>query len=103
MKVPGVVKVVEIPAGPIPPVFAPLGGVAVIARDTWAALKGRQALEIEWDDGPNASYDSEAFHKTLSEGASKPAEAVRNAGDAMPAPRGAARRAQAEDQGGRSE
>jgi len=96
MKVPGVVKVVEIPAGPIPPVFAPLGGVAVIARDTWAALKGRQALEIEWDDGPNASYDSEAFRKTLSEGAGKPAKAVRNDGDAMQALQNAARRIQAE-------
>nr|WP_255592645.1 molybdopterin cofactor-binding domain-containing protein [Bordetella sp. BOR01] len=96
MKVPGVVKVVEIPAGPTPPVFAPLGGVAVIAKDTWAALKGRQALEIEWDDGPNASYDSEAFHKTLSEGANKPAKAVRNDGDAMQALAGAAQRIQAE-------
>jgi len=96
MKVPGVVKVVELPAGPTPPVFAPLGGVAVIAKDTWAALKGRQALEIEWDDGPNASYDSEAFRKTLSEGARKPAKAVRNDGDAMQALQGAARRIEAE-------
>lgn len=96
MKVPGVLKVVELPAGPTPPVFAPLGGVAVIATDTWAALKGRQALVIEWDDGPNASYDSEAFHKTLSEGASKPAKAARNDGDAMKALEGAAQRVQAE-------
>ncbi|WP_419195574.1 molybdopterin cofactor-binding domain-containing protein [Bordetella petrii] len=96
LKVPGVLKVVEIPAGPMPPVFAPLGGVAVVAQDTWAALKGRQALEIDWDDGPNASYDSEAFHKTLSEGAGKPAKAVRNDGDAMKALEGAAKRIQAE-------
>jgi len=96
LAVPGVLKVVEIPAGPIPPVFVPLGGVAVVAVDTWAALKGRQALEIEWDDGPNASYDSEAFHKTLSEGVSKPAKAVRNDGDAMKALEGAAQRVQAE-------
>ncbi|CAM4163126.1 molybdopterin cofactor-binding domain-containing protein [Bordetella tumulicola] len=96
MKVPGVVKVVEIPAGPTPPVFAPLGGVAVIAKDTWAALKGRQALEIEWDDGPNASYDSDVFHKTMSEAASKPAKAVRNDGDAMKALADAAQRIQAE-------
>ncbi|CAM3918000.1 molybdopterin cofactor-binding domain-containing protein [Bordetella muralis] len=96
MKVPGVLKVVEIPAGPIPPVFAALGGVAVVAADTWAAMKGRNALEIEWDDGPNASYDSEAFRKTLSEGANKPAPAVRNDGDAMKALEGAAQRIQAE-------
>lgn len=96
LKVPGVVKVVELPAGPTPPVFAPLGGVAVIASDTWAALKGRQALEIEWDDGPHATYDSEAFRKTLSEGAGKPAKPVRNDGDAMQALAGAARRIEAE-------
>src|SRR5690606_41631273 len=67
LKVPGVLKVVEIPAGPIPPVFAALGGVAVVAADTWAAMKGRSALEIEWDDGPNASYDSERSEEHTSE------------------------------------
>lgn len=41
--------------GSIPPAkFAPLGGVAVIADSTWAAIKGRDALKIEWDDGPHA-------------------------------------------------
>jgi len=37
--VPGVVDVVAIPTG-----------VAVVARDTWAAMKGREALNVEWDD-----------------------------------------------------
>src|SRR5690606_41671301 len=41
-------------------------------------------------------YDSEAFRKTLSEGAGKPAKAVRNDGDAMQALAGAARRIEAE-------
>ena len=54
MKVPGVVKVVTIDGTPPPAAFAPLGGVAVIANNTWAALKGREALKIVWDDGPNA-------------------------------------------------
>ncbi len=51
MKVPGVVKVVTIDGTPPPAVFAPLGGVAVIANSTWAALKGREALKIVWDTG----------------------------------------------------
>ena len=57
MKVPGVVKVVKIDGTPPPAAFAPLGGVAVIAKNTWAALKGRDALKITWDDGPNASFE----------------------------------------------
>ena len=58
MKVPGVEKVVDDPEGTPPPAkFQPLGGVAVIARNTWAAIKGREALKIDWDDGPNANYD----------------------------------------------
>jgi hypothetical protein len=32
--------------------------VAVIANNTYAALKGRDALKIAWDDGLNKSYDS---------------------------------------------
>ena len=57
MKVPGVVKVVKIDGTPPPAAFAPLGGVAVIAKNTWAALKGRDALKLTWDDGPNASFE----------------------------------------------
>ena len=43
---PGVEKVVEIEGTPPPSKFQPLGGVAVIARNTWAAIKGRDALKI---------------------------------------------------------
>jgi len=67
MDVPGVVQTVEMPALEPPAGFKPLGGVAVVAKDTWAAMQGAQALEIEWDAGPNADYDSEAFEKTLME------------------------------------
>ena len=81
-KMPGVEKVVEI-AGSTPPAkFAPLGGVAVIASNTWAAIQGRDALTIEWDDGPNAGYDSVAFRAQLAATAGKPGKVVRNQGDA---------------------
>ncbi|GAB7564178.1 molybdopterin-dependent oxidoreductase [Methylobacillus methanolivorans] len=83
LKVPGVVKVVELQSSNLPPLFHPLGGVAVLASNTWAAIKGREALKIEWDHGANASYDSVAFRKTLEEAARKPAKAVRNNGDAV--------------------
>ena len=46
MKVPGVLKVVPIDAPPTPPVvFQPLGGIAVVAENTFAAIKGRVAPE----------------------------------------------------------
>ena len=81
MKVPGVIKVVKIPSTPMPAVFAPLGGVAVIADSTWAAIKGREALKIEWDDGPHASYDSIAYRKELEAASLKPGKVERNEGD----------------------
>lgn len=85
MKVPGVVKVVEIAGSPAPALFHPLGGVAVIATNTWSAIKGREALKIQWNDGPNASYESAAFRATMEKAASQPGKVVRNQGDAMAA------------------
>jgi isoquinoline 1-oxidoreductase subunit beta len=96
LKVPGVVKVVEIEASAPPAEFNPLGGVAVIASNTWAAMQGRKALKIAWDDGPNAGYDSVAFKATLEEAARKPGKVVRNDGDVDAGMAGAARRLQAE-------
>jgi isoquinoline 1-oxidoreductase beta subunit len=80
-KVPGVERIVELPAWQPGSKFAPLGGVAVIASNTYAAIAGRDALEIEWEDGPNASYDTEAFKKQMEETAQKPGKVVRNQGD----------------------
>lgn len=81
LKVPGVVKVVQIEGRPLPSEFQPLGGVAVVAKNTWAAIKGREALKIEWDDGPNAGYDSVAYRKELEAAALKPGKVVRSTGD----------------------
>ena len=82
-QIPGVVDVVEIPGFVGAPLFQPLGGIAVCAESTWAAWQGRDALEIEWDHGENASYDSEAFAKTLAEAANRPGSVIRNHGDAL--------------------
>ncbi len=96
MKVPGVLKVVAIEPPTPPVVFQPLGGVAVIAENTFAAIKGRAQLEIQWDDGPNASYDSVQYRKTLEAAAAKPGQVVRNNGDVDAALAGAAKRVSAE-------
>jgi isoquinoline 1-oxidoreductase beta subunit len=81
LKVPGVEQVVEIPATPIPSGYYPLGGIAVIARDTWSAQQGRQKLKITWDYGPNASHDSSAYRAQIEASARQPGRVVRNQGD----------------------
>jgi isoquinoline 1-oxidoreductase subunit beta len=96
LKVPGVVRTVRIEGTPPPAKFQPLGGVAVVARNTWAAMKGRDALKIAWDDGPNAGYDSDAYGRKLQEAARRPAKKLREDGNAGEALAKAARRIEAE-------
>ncbi|HEX2367374.1 MAG TPA: molybdopterin cofactor-binding domain-containing protein, partial [Bradyrhizobium sp.] len=81
MKISGVEKVMEVKGWPWPSKFQPLGGVAVIARNTGAAIKGRDALKIVWDDGANAKYDSVAYRAELEEATRKPGLVVRKEGD----------------------
>jgi isoquinoline 1-oxidoreductase beta subunit len=85
LKLPGVLKVVEIPAFQGAPVFQPLGGVAVVANNTWAAMQGRAALKIEWDDGPNATHESAAFRQQQAAAVKVAGTVVRNDGDAVKA------------------
>ena len=61
--------------------FQPLGGVAVIADNTWTAMQGRKKLKVEWDLGPHAAYESEAYKKLLLDTARKPCKVVRNTGN----------------------
>jgi isoquinoline 1-oxidoreductase subunit beta len=82
MKVSGVEKVIEVQGWPWPSKFQPLGGVAVIARNTGAAIMGRDALKVVWDDGANAQYNSDTYRTDLLQAARTPAKVVRNNGDA---------------------
>jgi isoquinoline 1-oxidoreductase beta subunit len=81
LAVPGVEQVIELPALEPPAAFKALGGVAVIASNSWAALRGRDALEIEWDDGANADYDSGSYREALFAAVRGPGEAVRDEGN----------------------
>src|ERR1700680_1203740 len=81
MKISGVEKVMEVQGWPWPSKFQPLGGVAVIARKTGAAIKGRDALKIVWDDGANGKYESAAYRTELEAPARKPGLVVRKEGD----------------------
>ncbi|HET8965205.1 MAG TPA: xanthine dehydrogenase family protein molybdopterin-binding subunit, partial [Candidatus Acidoferrum sp.] len=71
------------------------GGVAVIADNSWAAMQGRKALEIKWDEGPNAGESSEALQKQFLDNAAKPGKIVRNDGDADSAVLSAAKKVEA--------
>jgi isoquinoline 1-oxidoreductase beta subunit len=96
LKVPGVVKVVAIESTPGAPRENPLGGVAVLARNTWAAMQGRKALNVAWDDGVHKDYDSVAYRAALEQAARTPGAAVRNDGDFASASGAAAKRLSAD-------
>ena len=70
MKVRGVRSVVAIKAG-----------VAVVAENSWAAMKGREALAITWEPGPNRAFNSDAHIKALEAAASEPGVTIRKEGE----------------------
>ncbi len=88
MAVKGVRHVVEVPAA---------AGVAVAADSTWAAMKGREALAITWEEGPSAGLDSATIHRRFEEeGKKAKADVVaRSEGDAAAALAGAAKKLEA--------
>lgn len=66
MEVPGVLKVFTLDAPGFPTTLTkPLGGVVVVAENTWAALEGRKALDVTWGKGINADYDSHAYNTDM--------------------------------------
>lgn len=82
MAVTGVEQVLELPTAEAPSAFQAQGGVAVIASNSWAAMRGRDLLSIEWDEGANADYNSEAFRATLLEAVREPGKSLRDEGNA---------------------
>lgn len=70
--VPGVVDVKQVPSG-----------VAVIAEHTWAALKGREALTVEWDDAEGRKLSTESLRTEWQALAAKPGLIGQNTGDAL--------------------
>jgi isoquinoline 1-oxidoreductase beta subunit len=68
--VPGVTHVVQIATG-----------VAVVARSFWAAKKGRDALDIQWDPGPGAALSSDGLRREYGELARQPGAMARKPAD----------------------
>lgn len=83
MKIPGVRQIVRLPK-PDPDVGLVsnlAAGVAVLADDTWAAKKGRDALKIEWKKGPWADDSSEALEKAALAALDESGDIARTDGD----------------------
>lgn len=78
-KVPGVLRVVQVPRG-----------VAVVAESTWAALKGREALKITWDESKAESRSSDEMMAAFRETAKAPGAPFLQRGDAAKGLEGAA-------------
>jgi len=70
-------------------------GVAVVADNTWSAMEGRRALEIVWDEGPNATNSSEAIRKLYHDRLDQTGAIARKDGDADGALGSAAKKVEA--------
>jgi len=82
-KIPGVLKVFTIDSPGFPaPFHLPLGGVVVVAENTWAAMKGRNALNVVWDNGVNANYNSASYIEAMMQKAKSPGKVRREQGTA---------------------
>ena len=71
LSMPGVVDVVVIPR--FENAYGSLGGVAVVADNTWVAQEALAKLEIEFEAGPNASYNTTEYKKQLVKNVEVPA------------------------------
>lgn len=78
-KVEGVTAIIEIEPLKVP--FGSLGGVAVVANNTWSAQKAVNLLKVEWDKGEHGSYDTEEYMQMLVNNVEKPAKKIAERGD----------------------
>jgi isoquinoline 1-oxidoreductase subunit beta len=97
LKVKGVQKTIALPPFKQPHLFQQLGGVAVVADSTWAAMQGRKKLKVEWDANPDhSSFSSDLYKKDLFASVHKAGKVVRNRGDFDSAFAGAAQKLDAD-------
>jgi isoquinoline 1-oxidoreductase beta subunit len=57
-------------------------GVAVVAESTWAAIQGRAALDVTWNEGDNATFNSEDVFEELAQRAHDEIMAMDDGADA---------------------
>jgi isoquinoline 1-oxidoreductase beta subunit len=71
-------------------------GVAVIATDTWSALRGRRVLKIQWQRGDNEGVDTERIRESLDRALDRPGAVARDQGNAVAAIEGASIRVESD-------
>jgi len=79
LKINGVLDIVEVPLMDF--AFGTLGGIAVVASNTWAAFKGRDALEVTWDLGENDSYNSDSYMEEITKNVIKKGKVEKTKGN----------------------
>jgi isoquinoline 1-oxidoreductase beta subunit len=79
MKVPGVTAVVEVKPLKVP--FGSLGGVAVVANNSWTAQQAVDKLIVEWNKGEHGDYDTDVYMAELVNNVEKPANKIAERGD----------------------
>ncbi|HEY4086782.1 MAG TPA: xanthine dehydrogenase family protein molybdopterin-binding subunit [Bryobacteraceae bacterium] len=70
-------------------------GVAVIADNTWTAFAGAKALEIKWDEGPNAAFSTPSTSKMFAEQTLQPGASARHEGEGAAPLSGASKKLEA--------
>ena len=80
-KVRGVEDIIRMPAQRRPVKFKAQSGVAVLASNSWAALKGREKLQLEWRDGASGEHDSVEFSREMVEKVKTKGSIARERGD----------------------
>ncbi|GAA6205131.1 MULTISPECIES: molybdopterin cofactor-binding domain-containing protein [Thalassotalea] len=75
----GVLDVIVVDRLAVP--YGSIGGVAVVADNTWTAQQALAKLKIAWDLGENASYDTVEYKKQLVKNVESPAELATERGD----------------------
>lgn len=81
----GVIDVIRLADMEEPAIFKAMGGVAVIATNTWAAMQGRDALKITWTESEHEAYNSPEYKEMLKKSCDTPTQVFRKKGDAKQA------------------
>ena len=84
----GVSQVVTIAPFKAPHAFQALGGIAVLADHTYAAIKGREKLKTQWGTSEHDTYDSDGYRDELMATVEKEGVVVRQKGDYKEAVKG---------------
>jgi len=81
LKVAGVKQTATIDAFKPPVTMQALGGVAVLADNTYAAFEGKKKLKVQWTKSAHSVWTSDAYRKELQATSRKPGKVVRENGN----------------------